>query len=197
MTIPLRAHGQKLLEVSGDRELIAKFEALTNKAANRITRKVLGYGAREIRDEIKFQIRPAKTPGHSNQGLKANIGSKLKKGRGTDRFAAVAGVGVGKRAKGRTTVTGPGAAKAARSLGGGPPHFHLNALGSRDRYTGHRTYKTKAGVVRKSTGNATAYRGRMPADDFVGRAYAARGAKAVGEMVEKMRLEIEREAGQT
>ncbi len=174
-----------MVSVTGDRELIAKFEALTNRAASRITRKAIGKGAREMRDEIKFQIRATKTPGHSNRGLKASIGSRFKKSRKTNQYEALVGIGVGKKRAVGTQASGP---KSRHVV----PHFHLLALGTKSRYTGHRIVRTKSGVRKKKTGNPIAYRGRMPGDDFVGRATAARGSKAVGVMLSIMKSEIEK-----
>jgi HK97 gp10 family phage protein len=183
----IRSQGQKLVEITGDKELIRKFEQLANRDATRISRKVLTKGAAEMRDEIKFQIRPTKTKGHSNKGIKSNIGSRLKKPRKTNEVEALAGVGVGKKTTG---------ARAARNRLFAP-HFHLLALGTKDRYTGRISRKVRGGGrITKKTGGKIAYRGRMPADDFVGRAYAARGSKAVGDMVSLMKSEIEATAVQ-
>ncbi|MEI8017787.1 MAG: HK97 gp10 family phage protein, partial [Schlesneria sp.] len=96
----IRSQGRKLAEITGDKELIRKFDQLASRDATRISRKVLTKGANEMRDEIKFQIRPTKTKGHSTRGIKANIGSRLKKVRKTNQVEALAGVGVGKKMKG-------------------------------------------------------------------------------------------------
>ena len=186
----VRSLGQKLIEISGDKELLAKFDRLTNEDANRITRKALNTGSREMRDEIKFQIKPAVTRGHSSRGLKANVGARLKKSRKSNAPEAIAGLGVGKRQKATVNASGP----KARKFSAGQPHFHLVALGTRPRWTGSRTRRTKTGKSKKRTGGAVQYRGRMPADDFVGRAYRARGSKAVGVMVGILRAGIEEAA---
>ncbi len=181
----IRSQGQRLIEITGDKELIRKFEQLASRDATRISRKALTKGSGEMRDEIKFQIRPTKTKGHSTRGIKANIGSRLKKIRKTSQVEALAGVGVGKKMKGAR------AAKARLFA----PHFHLLALGSKDRYTGRVSRKVRGGGrITKKTGGAIAYRGRMPADDFVGRAYTARGSKAVAHMITVLKQGIEEAA---
>lgn len=183
----------QLVQVIGEERLIATLERLANKDANRISRKAINAGSREMRDEIKFQIKPAVTRGHSNRKLKANVGARLKKNRKANTQEAISGLGVGKRKQ----AAGPVTHRNGKSVGAGEPHFHLVALGSRPRWTGSRTRRTRTGEMKvKKTGNAVRYRGRMPADDFVGRAYRARGSKAVGVMVETLRSGIEAAAVQ-
>lgn len=181
----LRTKTVAWLQLSGEKELAAKLAALSSRDASRITRRAMLAGAKEMRDEIRWQIKPAKTPGHSARGLKASIGARVKKSRRTGDVEAKAGVGVG-GGKGGGNMKGKAKNQA--------PHFHLVALGTRDRWTGHRTRRTKTGEHRERTGNPIAYRGRMPADDFVGRAYQARGSKAVETVVGLLRSGIEEAA---
>lgn len=179
--------GRQLISVTGDKELLAKFDALTRRQTGSIVRKAVTAGSKEMRDEIKFQIKPAKTKGHSNKGMKANVGLRLKRATGNGQAAALAGVGVGKKRKAALNATGP----LARALSSREPHFHLIALGTKARYTGHRSRRNKSGLQRQKTGNPIAYRGRMPADDFVGRAYAARASKVNALMIDIIRKGVE------
>lgn len=179
-----RALGRQVVVLTGDKELLAKFDALKSRVASAVSRKALTAGAGEMRDEIRFQIPPTKTRGHSNRGLKRNIGSRLKRSGKSGQQAAIAGVGVGKTRK--------QAAKSENRFFA--PHFHLLALGTARRYTGHRVKRRKGGNVRERTSSKVSYRGRMTGDDFVGRAYRARGGKAIGLMIQIMRDGIERAA---
>ena len=169
--------GRQFLEIQGEQELLAKLDALTGREAGRISRKALITGARMMRDAIRDNVPKAKTKGHSGRDLKNAIGARLSKSRKSGQQEAKAGVQVGKRKKSGTKASAP--------------HLHLIALGTKQRWTGSRTRRTKRGSTKTSTGNAVRYRGRMPADDFVKRTHQSRGSAAVAKMISVFAVEIE------
>lgn len=197
------AAGRELVEVLGDKQLIAAFEALATKAQARAARRALSAGSRMLRDAIKSEVPEAKTKGHSNRNVRDGVGARQGRRRRSGEYEAKAGVQVGLRQRrGRVATSLRSLERAAGSRRKSSrelvaPHFHLLALGTIDRYTGASRSTTRAGRrtgLKNATGNPRRFRGRMPSDDFVVRGTSKASASAQLEMLRIMREVIEEEA---
>jgi hypothetical protein len=110
----------------------------------------------------------AAAPKGKTGSIPGEIGFRsLKRSEASGQLAAKAGLGVGKK-KIVGRVVNPGRMLARQ------PHGHLIAAGTKNRYTGARTWRTKKGGMRKKkTGKPRAFRGRVQANPFIRQAAAA------------------------
>lgn len=162
--------------VEGMAELKQKLSTLGPRVERKVCRRAINRGASVIQKGIQSAAPIGKT-----KSIRKEIGKKVnakKPGLVTVKI----GVGVGKKKK---------SAKGAKS----EPHGHLIALGTGDRYTGTRTWKTRKGLKRsRQTGNRKAYRGRVTPKPFVKQGTAASQGQAQSVIVSTMREGIEQEA---
>lgn len=160
--------------ITGDKKLDRALAELGKRDAS-VARRAGVRGAMTI---IARGIR-SEVPVGKTKALKKSIGSRMakaKRGPNKGTTEAKVGVNVGKKSGKRA------------------PHSHLVALGTKERWTGTRTWKNKGGTVTKSTGNPRAYRGEMPSNDFVGRGFRKTSGQALQKCLSELVKKIEQAA---
>ncbi len=189
---------ETFIETTGFRELDDALSYLRDKSRVRMgkaaLRRMATVTAASIRKFIPTQLRPKELGGTSG------IGSRLVKG----QMLAKAGIGVGKVGRMAFRVVNKSSTakgKLGRSLrvgrkgvGISSRNLHWFAIGTKDRYTGTKTYRVKGGTRIRPTGNARHFTGRIDKNKFGGfvqagtRASAstalAEAAKTVNRMIE-------------
>jgi HK97 gp10 family phage protein len=163
------------VSITGDKALDRKLASLSTKGSRRARTAAVKAGMTAVARGIRSEV-----PVGETKALKKSIGSrvaKAKRGANKGTTQAKAGVNVGKKS------------------GKQAPHSHLVALGTEDRYTGERSWKRKkGGVGKRATGNKRAYRGAMPADDFVSRGFNKSAGTAKTRMLSTLGQTIDKEA---
>lgn len=140
-------------------DLQAELQQLGDTVGGRIAAKAVRRGQSVIRKAIA-----AEAPRGSTGSLRRSIGSRFRKRRKRGELSAIVGINVGKRVKPLATRTGK--TRAANSA----PHGHLAALGTQER-------STRSG----------AKRGRMPANNFVGRGFRRSAGSAAAVVRQTLR----------
>ncbi|TXH43407.1 MAG: hypothetical protein E6Q97_34100 [Desulfurellales bacterium] len=181
-------------QVEGMTELRQKLTTLGPRVERKVCRRAINRGAAVIQKGIR-----AAAPVGKTRSIKKEIGKKVnakKKGQITVKI----GVGVGRKKKPKPKKTLLGRIlgafrKKSSSTDSASPHGHLVALGTQDRYTGTRTWKTRKGLKRsRQTGNKRAFRGRVAPDPFVKQGTAASQGAAASVIINTMKQGIEQEA---
>lgn len=160
-----------LFQITGDKEIDARLGKLEREAQSRIARPAVAAAVRVIAKELKSKTQVS--------AVKKAIGSRVVKVT-PDDVDAKAGVGVGRSRHKKKTQ------RVKQSRGIANPVWYV--LGTEERYTGARSWKTKVGERRtKLTGKPKAYRGKMPAHKFVRQASAS-ALKAAAEKAREVAL---------
>lgn len=164
-------------------------------------RRSLTKAAREYQKGIQSAIPMTKTPGHNRENIVSAIGYKVQVKKGEVVMAKV-GINIGKknprrRIKGGESVARFNARKAMiKPFNLANPVAHLLVLGTMDRWTGKRTWKTRSGKVQsRSTGNPRLYRGRVRGYPFVVRGVMNADASVKRQFPQWLQKEIEKELG--
>lgn len=176
------------LALTGFTELDRRLSRLSNMDARKVARAAVNAGLRVISAEIKSKI-----PGQYKDARRA-VGTSFKKakfGSNVGQLCAKAGLGVGKGAKNTKKRAGK------KGVGISKQNIHWFVLGTEDRYTGTRSWRTSKGGRRsKPTGKARRFTGRMPAvlDGVVQSAVSSGSAPAVQKMKEVLAAKIKQVA---
>jgi len=164
-------------------------------------RRTLTKAAKEYQKGIQFAIPLTKTPGHNRANIVSAIGYSVKIKNGEVSVAKV-GINVGKKNPRRRIKQGESVARynARKALikpfNLANPVAHLLVLGTMDRYTGKRTWKTSKGGMRsRSTGKARMYRGRVRGYPFVVRGVMNADSTVKRQFPQWLQKEIEKELG--
>lgn len=156
--------------ITGDKRLDRKLAALSSKDSRIARRSAVMAALTVIAKGIRTEV-----PVGETKALKKSIGSRMRKekrGARKGQTEAKVGVNVGKKKDNRA------------------PHSHLVALGTKDRWTGTRSWKNKGGTVTKSTGNPRRYRGKMPTNDFVERGFNKTSSQAMRKCLSQLEKKI-------
>lgn len=153
--------------IQGQEKLQQKLRTLGPRVEKKVARRAINRGASVFVKKIR-----AEAPVGETKSIKKEVGKRVN-AKKPGEITAKAGLGVGKK---RKKAAKQAEAGNKRQVDASEPHGHLVAKGTKARYTGERTWKTKRGKVRRrSTGKPRAYRGKMTANGFVRR--GASGAK--------------------
>lgn len=162
-------------------------------------RRTLTKAARQYQVAIQAAIPMTKTPGHSRENIVSSIGYRVQI-KGGQVVIAKVGINVGKKNPRRRVKQGESVARfSARKAMIKPfnlanPVAHLLVLGTMDRYTGKRTWKTSTGKTRsKLTGSPRLYRGKVRGFPFVVRGVMNADASVRMNFPKWLQREIEKE----
>jgi hypothetical protein len=186
----------------GHEQLEANLKRLPEKCQKTVVRGALSAAARVL---AQYQRRVA--PVGPTGTLKGAIGSRVMARRG--QMIAKAGINVGRKGwqglqvvnVGNAWKSGAkkrrrGALRAAKALTAAP-HAHLVGLGTKPRFTrgsGPQTGWEQVGTkMRAKRAGAGAFRGTMPRNDFIHRAFAAGQGPALFAMRERIAKGVGRE----
>ena len=169
--------------ITGIPQLDAKLKHLELRVGRKACRSALAKGMTVIARSMRSNVPQAKTPGHSNVGLKRAIKGRQVREKTTGIVSAKVGVNVGSRS----------GKQSNRRIGTGERVYHLMALGTVDRWTGSKRSGSYR-MGRTSTGNKRMFRGRMKGDQFVTKGFRASEAAALAIMVQAVADVVKKEA---
>lgn len=190
----------KLFDVIGEQLLLRKLDGLQKKVKNKVAKKAITAGVKEMAKAIKAEI-----PSTQKTARKA-IGYSFKKprsGKFKDMVFAKAGWGAGQSKKKREKKKAKAAAAGPRKRKGigGEAAAVMLILGTADRYTGtKRVGKHRGGGASKTqrrvdTGGRKRFTGRVSGNAAVRDAASKADSRVTKLIITEIRAGIQREAG--
>lgn len=167
-----------MVAIEGAPNLAAAVMAVKDMVQRRVLRPALSAAMRVVRDGIRDAV-----PQKYAKNIRKLVGMKVKSNDSTNnKLVGIAGPSAGIKRGGKAKERAAAAAakrKKGTGVGIGAANVHWFVLGTDERYTGYRRWRTKLGWSESRTGTQTiAYRGRLDPDKLGIGGVVERGVQA-------------------
>lgn len=161
-------------------EMISTLNTVKDRGQKRVIRAGVNGALTPLVRAMRAAVNASPASKEVKRQARKTLGKGLRKTKGTHQGKA--GFAVGKQSKAKKEAAGKG-------VGISSTNIHWFVLGTTDRYTGTRTWKTRHGQARsRTTGNARRFTGRI--DDTLGNLLGPAAASAGPAMLEAARSKM-------